>query len=361
MKKVLMVSCEGLGNGGVQAVMMSIVRSLSSNVCFDMVLTTNERRHYDDEFESLGGKIFRFPVPNNRLLARLEYYLRGFRLFFGLCKIMNSDKYDAIHCHNEFYSAFCIKAAKKAGVPVRICHTHIINSKASRLQNSYNQICRRMINKYATHKIGCSEEACKALYGVGAHSIVVNNPYDSNKFIFCAKSRSMFPVLMQIGAYSKNKNQLFSLDVVAKIKKKYPNVLFYMMGFGKGEYLTEINKKIESLALKNNVVFYPHDVDAASILKDVDYLLFPSKKEGFGIVAIEAQSVGVRVFASDMIPKTIDCGGVVFLSLNKGAENWANTLINDYEITRGEHKNYDCSAFCLENVMEVYQKIYEGK
>ena len=93
----------------------------------------------------------------------------------------------------------------------------------------------------------------------------------------------------------------------------------------------------------------------------MDYLLLPSKKEGFGIVAIEAQSVGDRVFASDMIPKTIDCGGVVFLSLNKGAENWANTLINDYEITRGEHKNYDCSAFCLENVMEVYQKIYEGK
>ena len=44
MKRILMVSCEGLGNGGVQSVMISIVRSLSSKYRFDMVLTTDERR-----------------------------------------------------------------------------------------------------------------------------------------------------------------------------------------------------------------------------------------------------------------------------------------------------------------------------
>ena len=32
MKKVLLVSCEGLGNGGVQSVMMSIVRNLNDNI-----------------------------------------------------------------------------------------------------------------------------------------------------------------------------------------------------------------------------------------------------------------------------------------------------------------------------------------
>ena len=361
MKKVLMVSCEGLGNGGVQAVMMNIVRSLSFDTQFDMVLTTNDRRHYDDEFESLGGKIFRFPVPSNRLLARLEYYLRGFRLYKGLRKIMSNDKYDVIHCHNEFYSAFCVKAAKKAGVPVRICHTHIINSDASRIQNIYNNICRRMIKKYATHRIGCSKEACESLYGVDTNATVVSNPYDSCRFIFCAKSGSRSPILMQIGALSDNTNQAFSLDVVAEIKKKYPNVLFYIMGFGKGEYLTKLNEKIQSRDLKENVVFYPHDADAAFILRDVDFLLFPSKHEGFGIVAIEAQSVGVHVYASDTIPKTVDCGGVSFISLQAGAEKWAEAIVDEYEISRGKHRMYDCSAFSLDRVMKVYQLMYGGK
>ena len=361
MKKVLMISCEGLGNGGVQTVMMNIVRSLSPETQFDMVLTTNERRHYDDEFESLGGRIFRFPVPSNRLLARFEYYLRGFRLYKGLRKIMLNRKYDVIHCHNEFYAAFCLKAAEKAGVPVRICHTHIINPKASHLQNIYNNKCRRMIKKYATHKIGCSKEACEALYGVNVHTIVVNNPYDSRKFTFCAKAGSESPVLMQIGAFSQNKNQLFSLDVVAEIKKKYPNVLFYIMGFGKGEYLSKIKEKIHFRGLKENVTFYTHDADAASILKEVDFLLFPSEHEGFGIVAIEAQSVGVHVYASDTIPKSVDCGGVSFFSLQEGAEKWAEKIVNDYEISHGEHRVHDCSAFSLDRVMEDYRMMYGGK
>ena len=359
MKKILMVSCEGLGTGGVQTVMMNIVRSLSPDVQFDMVLTTDERRHYDDEFESLGGEIFRFPIPKNRFLARLEYYLRGYRLCFGLHKIMANGGYDAIHCHNEVYSAFCLKAAKKAGVPIRICHTHIINSKTSRLQNGYNNMCRKMIDKYATHKLGCSKEACDALYGVDKDALVVNNIYDSNRFVFHAKERSTFPVLMQIGSYSENKNQLFSLDVVAEIKKQYGNIRFYMMGFGKGEYPEKINKKIQELDLEDNVVFHSHDADAASILKEVDCLLFPSKYEGFGIVAIEAQAAGVRVYASDTIPKTIDCGGVSFLSLDMGAAKWASKIIEEYEITCGEHKQYDCSAFALEKVMKEYRKMYE--
>ena len=69
----------------------------------------------------------------------------------------------------------------------------------------------------------------------------------------------------------------------------------------------------------------------------------------------------MRVFASDTIPKAIDCGGVVFLSLNEGAKKWAEKIIEDYEFTHGEHKSYDCTAFSLEKVMEVYQKVYEGE
>lgn len=54
MKKVLMVSCEGLGNGSVQNVIMNIVRNLNNKYLIDMLLFTNDRRYYDDEFERGG-------------------------------------------------------------------------------------------------------------------------------------------------------------------------------------------------------------------------------------------------------------------------------------------------------------------
>ena len=75
-----MVSCEGLGNGGVQAIMMGIVRNLYTECHFDMLLFTSEKRYYDDEFLKYGGKIFRVPkyeggvifTPIERLIKYLK-------------------------------------------------------------------------------------------------------------------------------------------------------------------------------------------------------------------------------------------------------------------------------------------------
>ena len=44
MNKVLMVSCEGLGHGGVQDVIMNIVRGGSDKQHFDILVFTNEKR-----------------------------------------------------------------------------------------------------------------------------------------------------------------------------------------------------------------------------------------------------------------------------------------------------------------------------
>ena len=357
MKKALLISCEGLGNGGVQAVMMSIVRNLVDKVSFDVVVFTKERRYYDDEVESYGGNIFRFPTPDNPILARFEFFLRGIRLYTGLKKILREGNYDVIHCHNEFDGAFALKAAKKAGVPVRVMHTHVFNRKSKWYRNLFWKCCRKMINKYATDKIGCSDRSCAALYGEDKDFLTVNNPYNSKKFLFCEKGKSQSPIFTQIGSILENKNQSFSLEVISEIKRKYPDVHFNMLG-NPGPYFKKIQDKIETLGLSDNVEIYPHDADSVALLCKSDFFLFPSKYEGFGIVAIEAQAVGVKVVASDTVPKAVDCGGVSFLPLSKGAKYWADFIINEFENSGGIHKQYDCSEFAEENVIKSYEQIY---
>ena len=83
MRRVLMVSCDGLGNGGVQAVIMNIVRKLYKEYTFDALLFTGEKRFFDDEFESYGGKIHRIPRydGSNFIRSKADYYIRGRRLF----------------------------------------------------------------------------------------------------------------------------------------------------------------------------------------------------------------------------------------------------------------------------------------
>ena len=58
-KRILMVFDKGLGRGGVESVIMSIVRNLSDTYTFDLLTNTNQTKDYDAEFISYGGKIFK--------------------------------------------------------------------------------------------------------------------------------------------------------------------------------------------------------------------------------------------------------------------------------------------------------------
>ena len=116
MKKILMVSCYGLGRGGVQAVMMDIIRNTKKTCNYDMLLFTNEVMYYEDEFLQIGGGIFRVPFYSgkNQIRRRLDYYIRGISLYKKIKKIIEEHgPYDAIHCNNQMEAGLCLKAARK--------------------------------------------------------------------------------------------------------------------------------------------------------------------------------------------------------------------------------------------------------
>ena len=55
MKKILLVSSGGFEKGGVQAVIMAVVRTMSDEYVFDIVLLSNEIGCYEEEFCKYGG------------------------------------------------------------------------------------------------------------------------------------------------------------------------------------------------------------------------------------------------------------------------------------------------------------------
>ena len=60
----------------------------------------------------------------------------------------------------------------------------------------------------------------------------------------------------------------------------------------------------------------------------MDLLLFPSRYEGVGIVAIEAQIRGLRVLASTNVPvETQISDGIEFLDLAAGLQTWKETAL----------------------------------
>lgn len=365
MKRILMVSCSGLGNGGVQAVMMSIVRNLSDEFVFDMLVFTNKTGKYDEEFLSYGGQIYRIPWYEGGSLLRLKLdkYIRGPRIYRGAMRILREcGPYQAVHCHNYYEAAPVLSAAAALHVPIRIAHIHSVIQmcKENRIMQALFHYRAKRIEQLATAKIGCAEEACSTFFENPSNSRVVYNTYDERRFDpdkYEKRTKKEFS-LLQIGRIGENKNQLFSLKVVACIKKKCPDVTLRIVGFSTDSYKATLEKYVQDKGLSDNVCFLPHNADTPLLLSQSAAMLLPSLNEGSPIVFLESQAMGTRCYASDTISRLADCGGLTFLSLDDGPERWAETIIEDYQKTGGCYTLYDVDKFRPGKIMEEYRKMY---
>ena len=118
-KKVLLVAFNDLGLGGMQSVIMNIVRNLSDEFVFDIVCFDTDRTDFDEEFKSYGGKII---LAENKsfqksLLHRLDFYVRGRRIYSELKKIIRENgPYIAVHSHKQTESGLVLKEIGRAHV-----------------------------------------------------------------------------------------------------------------------------------------------------------------------------------------------------------------------------------------------------
>lgn len=365
--KVLLVAQNGLNRGGIQAVIMSIVRNLYNEFTFDIVVFNSDKREYEDEFLSYGGNIYRRPHDSNHssVINRASFYFRyrcDKRWFKQL--IQKNGPYKAVHCNNGYESCVALSAAKDCGVPVRIVQTHVISLMSQRfIRRCFDHIYKSSMLKCATNKLGCSEEACVSFFGASEDFQVIPNPY--NEMIFDSSNypykRFFCPDLIQVGNYSDLKNQLFTLEVFKCLKEKYREAELCFVGFDVGGYKGRIQSKIEEYGFSKCVTLYPSDADIPDLLSKSSYLILPSRTEAFGIVLIEAQAMGLTCFASDVVPQVSDVGGCRYLSIREDPAVWAQAIIEDFEKTNGKHHMYDCSRFRSSSVAQQYADLYVAK
>lgn len=360
MKKILMVAWESLGKGGIQSVLMNIVRGLHSDFVFDVILFTEKIGFYEDEFKSYGGKIFRLKHYNgeNKFLSRADIYFRCSTLYNSVRRIMSENgPYDAIHCNNGFESGVYIKAAYAESVPIRIVHSHSVINDSGFLRTIYNNYFGNIIKHDANQKIACSDIAGRSLFGEEKFR-VINNPYDETMYFYSesgAESGNLS--LCQVGRLCDIKNQIFSLNVVAEIKKKGIDIIIRFVGKDYDDYRARMIEFIRENDLESNVEFYPEDTDIPALYRKSTYVIFPSTTEGFGMVPVEAQAMGIKCFVSDKVPKETDCGGCVYLSLSD-VQVWVDEIISEYNSKNKKRIPYDCSGFSLKELRNQYRYLY---
>lgn len=366
-KRVLLVSCGGLGNGGVQAIMMGIVRNLSLEYHFDMLLFTSDKRHYDEEFLSYGGKILRIPhyEGHNRILQRLDPYIRDEYIYRKTKQLLKIEcHYDVVHCHKEFESAPILRAAADCNVPVRIFHTHVYHGNTNIVKTVIDNVRKKTIEKYATDLIGCSMHSISSLHFKRALPLLMPNFYNEEKFVYSDHNAIVNPnclVLSQVGAYSSNKNQLFSVRILERLIECGVNVCLNLIGFDmEKNYASKLREYIQSHNLDGIVTLIRGDSDFISVLNKSHAFLLPSFSEGFPLALIEAQSIGLKCFASSNVTRETNCGGVTYLPLDRGVNIWVNEICDWFNVTKGNKTLYDTSKFKTAVIMDRYRALYSS-
>lgn len=160
--------------GGVESVVMNYYRHIDrSKVQFDFLVDADSTRVPEEEIKALGGRVFRIPPYQHPLRYRKE-----------LVRLFREEHWPIVHSHINALSVFPLSAAKKAGIPVRIAHSHSTMGKGEFAKNLMKLALRPFSNLYPTERFACSEYAGKWLFGRDANFTVIPNAIELEKFHF---------------------------------------------------------------------------------------------------------------------------------------------------------------------------------
>ena len=160
-----------------------------------------------------------------------------------------------------------------------------------------------------------------------------------------------------IGRFDHNKNHEFLIDVFSKILEKEKDS--YLLLIGIGELENKIKEKVNNLNISDRVIFLGYREDINYLLDTMDIFIFPSIKEGLGLVSIEAQTSGLPVVVSNGIPDSANINN--FHKIDSfDIDTWVNTILSLKILDRNNsYKDTINSRYSIKDSTKDLEKIYK--
>lgn len=343
-----------MNRAGIETMLMNYYRNIDrTQIQFDFLTHRPEKGAYDDEINSLGGRVFYAPrlYPQN--------YIKYFRWSKEFYK--SHPEYKIVHSHIDSLSYLPLLAAKIAGIPIRIAHSHntsVPKDKKYILKILFKQLLPTVSNEF----FACSFQAGRYLFK-NKKFIVIKNAIDTEKFTYNPEIRKTKReslelknemVLGHIGRFEDVKNQEFLIRLFSSLLEKYPNIILILIGDGPKK------KHIETLCIKykieNKVKILSNRDDVNELLQIFDVFLLPSKFEGLPVVAVEAQSSGLPCLLSNRITKEVQfTENCTFLSIDLGIAPWIKAIEN---LNIAERKRVESNPYEIKDNSKKLEDIY---
>ena len=316
--------------GGVESVVMNYYRHIDrTKIQFDFICDEDSTNIPYEEIEKLGGKVILIPP-----------YQKVFKYHKKLKEVLKSGGYKIVHSHINTLSVFSLFAAKCAGVPVRIAHSHSTTNKKEKKKNLLKQVLRPFSKVFATDYMCCSELAGRWLFGNKEYDkgnvYLLNNAIDLDKFKYDEEKRKekrkelniedSTLVIGHVGRFVEQKNHRFLIDIFNEVHKQKENSILLLAG--QGPLMEEMKEKVKILGIEDSVKFLGQRNDINELYQAFDVFCLPSLYEGLPVVGVEAQATGLLcIFSDDMTKEIKVLDTTEFLSLKQSAEEWTYTIL----------------------------------
>jgi glycosyltransferase EpsF len=343
---------DSLGMGGAETWLMEVIRlwASRSSATVDFLLTSGRKAVFDDEARLLGSR-----------LHYLQYGRRHFATFVReFRQILRRGRYDAIHDHQGYISGWHFVIGTGLLPPVRVAHIH---NAAYQLRTDFGATVTRrcgvrlgkaFVSRFATHITGTSrhvmlEYGYRMRQGGGTLIAPLYCGFDAGRFRVghqeSARSlRQEFgwstdtKAILSVGrmdpspdfGHPRNqKNSGFGVAVAIECARRDPRFCMLVVGERQEPTATALERRVHQAGLSGRILFLDVRRDIERLMLGADILLFPSRGEGLGMAAVEAQAAGLPVLVSKTVPTEIAVvpGLVSFQELDAGVSQWASEVL----------------------------------
>lgn len=354
----------GMHRAGAETMLMNLYRATDHNkLQFDFAVTVTKRCDYDDEIESLGGKIIHYP----RYTGKNHFaYKKWWKNFFRA-----HPEYKIVHGHIGSTAAIYLRIAKRYGC-FTIAHSHNTSS-GSGLKGILYKVYSFPTRFIADFFIGCSQAALVARYGKKIannkeKSMLLNNGIDVSKYASSEEIRKEVCeelnlskeelIIGTVGRMTPQKNPIFIINILDQLNKT--NTKFKFLWAGTGEMKGEIEDLIEKKNLQSNVMLLGVRDDIPRILQALNVFILPSLYEGLPVIGIEVQAAGVPMLCSDKVSTEVNISKCCkFISIDSVGP-WVKAILNEKEYRRIESAPADVirAGYDIHTTTKLLTSIY---
>lgn len=255
------------------------------------------------------------PIPMKRGIS-----LGGIGAMLKMAKVFRREKFDMVQYSTPNASLYAALASKLAGIPVRLyCQWGMAYVGFHGIKRAIFKSIEKLVCSLSTwvepdsfgnlkfsHSEGLYPKNKGSVIWNGSASGVNLNKFDiSQKAFWCEEIRKKYAIPSDaivfgfVGRITRDKGINELLAAFKAILEEMPDA--YLLIIGNAELTSAVDMSLYQWAQENtHAIFCGSTNVVEQYLSAMDMYILPSYREGFGMVVVEAEAMGVPVIVTDI-------------------------------------------------------------